>query len=160
MNNYEKINLIQEIVQPYFKFEMDDFYGDRGGLPYPKIEQLDKLYFKKIGKGVNKHDEEILLDKIKNLDIGLVELIKIPSFGVYIYINMKPDKKYKMVISYFHYNSQTSDIEKFIDEDNAKDWLCERWGFLLKEELPSNLQDFIYLLHNKYDVVVEMIKLE
>ena len=29
---------------------MDDFYGDRGGIPYPDIEDLDILYFKFDGR--------------------------------------------------------------------------------------------------------------
>ena len=92
MNNNEIIKSIEQIVQPYFNFEMDDFYGDRGGLPYPKIEELDVLYFKKNGKDkklvITKDDEQTMIDKIKNLNIGSVELIKIPSFGVYICVKL------------------------------------------------------------------------
>lgn len=92
MNNYEKIRLIEEIVNPFFNFEMDDFYGDRGGILYPKIENLNRFYFKKNGRDhklvITKDEEQILLDKIKQLNFGSVELIKIPSFGVYIYVQL------------------------------------------------------------------------
>ena len=47
MNNREIINIINEIVNPFFNFEMNDFYGDRGGMPLPKIEELQLLAFKK-----------------------------------------------------------------------------------------------------------------
>lgn len=94
MDNYEKIRVIEEIVNPYFKFEMHDIYGDRGGLPYPKIENLEYLYFKKNGKDrklvITKNEEQIMINKIKELDFGQVEFIKIMGIGVFIFINMKP----------------------------------------------------------------------
>lgn len=94
MNTHEKIRIIQEIVKPYFKFEMDDFYGDRGGIPYPKIENLTRLYFKKNGKDrtlvITKGEEQNMLKKIKELGFGSVQLIQIPSFGVYILIDLQP----------------------------------------------------------------------
>jgi len=89
MNNHQKIALIEQIVNPYFKFEMDDFYGDRGGLPYPKIEELTIFYFKKTKDNklfVTKEEE--MIEKIKHLNIGSVELIKIPSFGIYICVTL------------------------------------------------------------------------
>jgi len=88
MDNYEKIRLIEEIVKPYFNFEMDDFYGDRGGAPYPKIENLDRLYFKKNGRDkklvLSKLEEQSMIEKIKNLNIGSVEIIKFPYIGIFI----------------------------------------------------------------------------
>lgn len=93
MNNYEKIRIIDEIVKPYFNFEMDDFYGDRGGIPYPKIEDLHHFYFKKNGKDrkliLTKDKQEEILLKIKELNFGKVEVIKIPSFGIYIHIHIE-----------------------------------------------------------------------
>lgn len=88
MNNHQIIHSVEEITNPYFRFEMDDFYGDRGGLPYPEIENLTVLFFKKHDKRMilTKDDEQIMINKIKNLHVGSVERIHIPSFGVYIYI--------------------------------------------------------------------------
>ena len=93
MNNYEIIKSIEHIVHPYFTFEMDDFYGDKGGLPYPNIDELTMLFFKKNGKDKNlvltKNEEQIMLDKISKLcNIGSVELIKIPYFGIYIHVKL------------------------------------------------------------------------
>jgi hypothetical protein len=92
MNNSEKIRLINQIVQPYFNFEMDDIYGDKGGIPYPKIEELNTLFFKKNGKDrklfINKMEEQIILNKLKELNIGSVEIIKIQSLGVFIIIEL------------------------------------------------------------------------
>jgi len=95
MDNNKKINLIHKIVLPYFKFEMDDFYGDRGGRPYPKIEDLNLLYFKKKTRYENgsylpsltKKDEKVMIEKIKNLNIGKVEYYRISNFGKYIVID-------------------------------------------------------------------------
>ena len=47
--NIENIRLVAEIVEPYFKFDMD-LYGDRGSNQYPKIEELTTLFFKFNGK--------------------------------------------------------------------------------------------------------------
>jgi hypothetical protein len=92
MNNEETIRAIEQIVRPYFYFEMDDFYGDRGGLPYPEINALTHLYFKKNGRNKNltltKAEELRILDTVKTLDIGVVEIIQIPSFGRYIKVDL------------------------------------------------------------------------
>jgi hypothetical protein len=93
MNNQDKIKLIEEIVQPYFNFEMNDFYGDRGGLPYPNIEDLTIFYFKRNGKDKklyfqSKKEEPFILEKVKKLNIGKVELITFPGMGVYICVEL------------------------------------------------------------------------
>lgn len=93
MDNNTKINLIHEIVLPYFKFEMDDFYGDRGALPYPKIEELQILMFKKKCRdktlSLSKKEEQLMIEKIKNLNFGSVELDKYPGMGTYICVDME-----------------------------------------------------------------------
>ena len=98
MDNITKISLIHKIVQPYFKFELDDIYGDRGGTPYPKIKDLTELYFKKktynenkteILPSLSKNDEQIMLNKIKDLNIGFVEIYKVHSIGKFIHIDME-----------------------------------------------------------------------
>jgi len=63
-----------------------------------------------------------------------------------------------IVIAYFHYETQRSDIDKFIDKENAKNWLYEKWGFLLDQKCPSILNDLIRLLINEHGVMVEMIE--
>ena len=89
--NIEKIHLVAEIVEPYFKFDMD-LYGDRGSCQLPKIEELTTLFFKFNGTDrkliLNKEDEQQLLDTIRKLHIGLVEIVKINSLGRYITITM------------------------------------------------------------------------
>lgn len=45
-SNQEIIDEVSKIVEPYMKFNMDDIYGDRGGIPYPQIEELDLLHFR------------------------------------------------------------------------------------------------------------------
>jgi len=93
MDNNAKINLIHKIVLPYFKFEMDDFYGDRGGRPYPKIEELQILMFKKNGRdklpSLSKQEEKLMIEKIKNMNFGSVELVKMPCMGTYICVDMQ-----------------------------------------------------------------------
>ena len=92
MNNHEIINIINKIVNPFFIFEMNDFYGDRG-VPLPKIEELQLLAFKKNGKdkkmNLTKEQETLIINKIKDLNIGSVEIVKIQAFGTYIIINLQ-----------------------------------------------------------------------
>lgn len=93
MNNHEIINIINKIANPFFNFEMNDFYGDRGGRPYPKIEELQLLAFKKNGKdrklNLTKEQETLIINKIKDLNIGSVKIEKIRAFGTYIIINLQ-----------------------------------------------------------------------
>ena len=87
-HNIENIRLVAEIVEPYFKFDMD-LYGDRGSNQYPKIEELTTLFFKFNGKvRLTEEDEQQLLVAIRNLHIGIVEIVKINSLGRYITITM------------------------------------------------------------------------
>lgn len=90
MNNLEIIKLVEEIVSPYFEFNLADFYGDRGSCEYPKIEELKILFFKLNGRDkklrINKVDQQKMVDKIKNLNIESVELSYVQSFGRYIII--------------------------------------------------------------------------
>ena len=58
MNNFEIIQSVEEIVCPYFQFNMDDFYGDRGSCKYPKIEDIDIIFFK-----LNGTDRNLFINK-------------------------------------------------------------------------------------------------
>lgn len=95
MNNHEIIEAVEKIINPYFTFNMNDFYGDRGSCEHPPIEEITTLYFKLNGKDRNlslfKDKQQILVDKIINLNIGLVEISSVQSFGRYIIIT--PYKK-------------------------------------------------------------------
>ena len=77
MNNIEKIEKIEKIVCPYFTFNMDDFYGDKGSCEYTKIEEITTLFFKLNGKdrklSLSKNKEQEMVDKIKNLNKSLNE---------------------------------------------------------------------------------------
>lgn len=114
MDNNKKINLIHEIVLPYFKFELDDFYGDyfygdNGRYPYPKIEELKMLHFKKKSrneKGNNlpsltKQDERIMIEKIKNLNIGKVDYYTIGGLGKYIELDIEVTDEEDIALRYF-----------------------------------------------------------
>ena len=94
-SNKEIIELVSKIVEPKFTFHMDDFYGDRGGIPYPDIEELDVLHFKFDGRrerrfSLSKQEKEELIIKIKN-ELGInclwsVEIITYPNIGLFIKI--------------------------------------------------------------------------
>ena len=109
MDNNKKINLIHEIVLPYFKFELDDFYGDNGGYPYPKIEELKLLHFKKKSRNekdkclpsLTKQDERIMIEKIKNLNIGKVDYYTISGFGKYIVLDIEVTDEEDIALKYF-----------------------------------------------------------
>jgi hypothetical protein len=93
MNNYEKIHNIENIVQPFFHFELYDFFGDICDLPYPRIKELTILFFKKNGKDkklfLTETEKQIMMDKIQNLNFGFVEIIKNPHFGTYIIVTLE-----------------------------------------------------------------------
>jgi len=83
----EIINKINKIVNPGWKFEMDDFYGDKFGLPYPSIESLDLLHWKKKDCNLTKDEEKIQLKMIKDIkEVKAANIIKIMSFGKYIQV--------------------------------------------------------------------------
>ena len=90
MNNIEIIEAVEKMVCPYFTFNMDDFYGDKGSCEYPKIEEIPTLFFKlKLFLSEDKQQE--LVEQIKNLDIGTVNISKVQSLGKYI--DITPYKK-------------------------------------------------------------------
>ena len=89
MNNSEIIEIVEKIGIPYFKFNMEDFYGDRGTCKYPKIEDLNTLFFKLNcvnKKIISKIKQQEIMNEIINLNIGLVEISTVASFGRYIVI--------------------------------------------------------------------------
>lgn len=98
MNNFEIIKSIEQIVCPYFQFNMDDFYGNIVGREVPKIEELNILFFKLNGYDkklyLSKNDQEKMVDKIKDLNIGLVEINSIQSYGRYIIITLYKNEKW------------------------------------------------------------------
>ena len=90
MNNFEIINSIKQIVCPYFEFCTDDLYGNTGGSSeYPKIEEMCKIFFKLKcidKKIISKNKQQEIVDKVKNLNIGFVQIETIPYLGRYIII--------------------------------------------------------------------------
>jgi len=90
----EIIDQIDKIVKPEWKFDMDDFYGDKGNIHYPTIESLDILFWKRNTKGIKiskllQEDENKQIEMIKNLsEIKSVEIIKIQAFGKYIQVEL------------------------------------------------------------------------
>jgi hypothetical protein len=85
------INYVSNVVSPWWKFNMDDIYGDRGGIPYPAIEELTHLYFKadsKIQKQQTKEECDLMLEQLKQLNIGQVEIVKFGGIGKFISIEL------------------------------------------------------------------------
>jgi hypothetical protein len=132
-SNEEIIELIHSVVKPYCKFELDDFYGDRGGIPYPKIEELDVLHFKFNGKisgpKISREEQEKMINKIKQLEIysiDSIEIIKISSFGKYIQITLNK--------SYRHLINKYNDYLDFKNKNAEKiNWIYE----YLDEKIPE-----------------------
>lgn len=97
-SNKEIIKLIEKIVEPKFSFHMDDFYGDRGGIPYPDIEELKILHFKLCRNShLSKQEKDELIIKIKN-ELGInnffdVEIIKYQYLGLFIKIVLPEHNK-------------------------------------------------------------------
>lgn len=85
------IDAVENIVSPWWKHNMDDIYGDRGGIPYPALEELSYLHFKldsKVKIQQTKEECEQMLNKIKQLGISQVEIIKIMGIGKFLVIEM------------------------------------------------------------------------
>ena len=85
MNNIEIIEAVEKIVSPYFKFNMDDFYGDKGSCEYPKIEEISTLFFK-LALFLSENKQIEMVNEIKNLNIGVLEISSVQSLGRYIVI--------------------------------------------------------------------------
>lgn len=115
--NKEIIDEISKIVEPCMKFNMDDIYGDRGGIPYPQIEELDILHFKYNDKNniISKQKENELINKIKELRVGEVDTCKINGVGKFMVIEL--DKSYKKIINQFndYLDYKNSNAEKIND---------------------------------------------
>lgn len=91
MNNAEKVKLVDQIVNPYFKFDMNDAYGDKGSGLLPSVEEISVLYFKlqMINKTcISKNKQLELVEDIKKLNLGLVEIFTQSPFGRYIKIEL------------------------------------------------------------------------
>jgi hypothetical protein len=99
MTNAEIIKRVEEIVYPYFRFNAQDFYGDRGGAMI-EIEDMWMLFFKFDGinkktRGTSRLKQQELLDRVKNNieNIESAELSTVSSFGRYIVIKPLKDLK-------------------------------------------------------------------
>jgi hypothetical protein len=119
MNNYEKIRLINEIVQPNYTFDIESMNGDRGSSVYPNIEDLNYLFFKK-KKIISMMDEVEIIEKIKGLNIGFVEKAKIQAIGHFIVIEVKENKtkeklNYLVEVAKRHH---TENLEIFAKQEN------------------------------------------
>ena len=100
MKNSEIVELVEQIVSPYFQFNMADFYGDRGSYTYPDVNEISVLFFRKDGGRsgsrvpyISKQHENILIEKIKDLHLeGIeIEIDTVNYYGRYIIIKRLND---------------------------------------------------------------------
>lgn len=85
------INTVENISSPWWKHNMDDIYGDKGGIPYPAIEELSWIHFKldsKVKIQQTKQECEQMLNKLRQLGIGQVEIYKVMGIGKFIVIEL------------------------------------------------------------------------
>ena len=90
----------------------------------------------------------------KNIGKSNVKIEKINTVVKNIHIKM-------IVIAYFNYDSQRSDIEKCTDMYAAYKWLLGRWEWILEDgtPTPTTLLELIICLINEHGVMVEMIEI-
>lgn len=133
------IEKISKIVEPYMKFNMDDIYGDRGGIPYPQIEKLDILHFKYHSRynPISKQKENELIEKINSLHIGEVSTCKINGIGKFMVVQL--DKYYNRII--YQYNN-------YLDYKNANAEKINNIYQYLEEKVPEEFVGWI-LFANK-----------
>ena len=101
MSVEEIIRKVKSIVNPWWQFNMDDIYGDRGGISYPNIEELNYLRYKlnsKLTPHQTSKECDIMLESIKALDIGDVRIIKVMGVGKFMVIEFT----YKILIQYYN----------------------------------------------------------
>ena len=87
MNNREIIEIVYKIVSPYYKFSLDLQEGRLGSI-YVNIDALTIIFFKLIKNGISKNIEEDIILKLKELNIGVVDTLKVDSIGKFISIDL------------------------------------------------------------------------
>ncbi len=125
-SNQHIIDEISKIVEPYMKFNMDDIYGDRIGIPYPKIEELSILHFRYDGYNrknlINKKQESDLINQTKSLGIGTVEILKCTPIGKFMAVTL--DEHQRIIYEYNEYlDYKNKNIEK---NNNTYQYLEEK----------------------------------
>lgn len=132
-SNKEIIEQISKIVETQWKFNMDDIYGDRGGIPYPQIEELEILHFKFDGKNCriipSKNSQKELVNKIYELNISQiskVEIVKYDCIGLFILIQLK---KYNLIM--------ISRYNDYLDYKNANVEKINNVYQYLEEKIPE-----------------------
>ncbi len=135
------IGEISAIVEPHMKFNMDDIYGDRGGIPYPEIESLDTLHFKYVGRTIIcKNKENDLISQVKSLGIGEVQIHKYGGIGKFMVITL--DKYHERIIDTYSkyqlyrnsYAEKINDIYQYLDEKVPEEFV----GWILFNESNKN----------------------
>lgn len=92
--------LIQElhaIVNPPFEFDMDTIYGDRGGIPYPRVDDLKVLFFRLRATNhrmISVNEQNEILNKVnlflqsRGVTDAVAELVKIQSIGKFLVVDL------------------------------------------------------------------------
>lgn len=131
--NKDIINEISYIVEPYFKFNMNDIYGDRGGFQLPQIEELEILHFKLNQKNhrviPSKNFQKELVNKINELNISQiskVEIVKYNYIGLFIVIQL--DKYNQKIITLYN---------DYLDFKNANTERINNIYQYLSEKIPE-----------------------
>ena len=138
-SNKQIIVEISAIVEPHMKFNMDDIYGDRGGIPYPEIESLDLLHFKYDGKKIIcKNKENDLISQVKSLGIGEVQIHKYGGIGKF------------MVITLDKYNNRILDeYNSYLDYKNSNAEKINNIYQYLEEKVPEEFVGWVLFNENK-----------
>jgi transcription-repair coupling factor (superfamily II helicase) len=118
------IDEISAIVEPHMKFNMDDVYGDRGGIPYPQIEELSLLHYKYNGKVhfPSKNKENELISQVELLGIGEVQIHRYNGIGKFMVItlnkyNDRIINEYNSYLDYKNLNAEKiNDIYHYLEE--------------------------------------------
>ena len=129
------IDAVGNIASPWWKHNMDDIYGDRA-IPYPAIEELSYLHFKldsKVKIQQTKEECEQMLNKIRQLGVGHVEIYKVMGIGKFIVIELTNKV---LVESYHNYeqfvrNNQEkiNQMYELVDKQVPKEFIAHRLFF-------------------------------
>lgn len=141
-SNQQIIDEVSKIVKPYMKFNMDDIYGDKDGIPYPEIEDLSLLYFKYDSSNkknlLNKIQEINLIGQVRSLGVGEVEICKYESIGKFMVITL--DSYHTRIIDQYN---------KYLDYSNENaDRINDIYQYL-EEKVPEEFVGWVLFNENK-----------
>ena len=89
MNNQDIVNKITNIIEPFYEFDINSIYGDRGSASLPSVNELKILYFKRQIIYLLPTDEQKLVNLVKQEIYPLeTSIVKFPGIGKFLQVTL------------------------------------------------------------------------